>query len=136
MAIRKREFSRGELNARAEALMMGFVIKREDIDSIKYIIDYVSKTLRKTVTADEIIKEAYKYIKEKDKVHVVGLSLNTLMEEMQVLTLIFKEDEEDNFDIENEDGVFCYCYNYTCPDYSELGYSFFKNENGRIHRIG
>ena len=129
-------YSKGQLNARAEALLMGFVIYQEDIDNIKYVIDYVSNVLKNNVKADEIIKLTYKYITEKEKIKIVGLSLNTFMNEMIVLTLILKDDDDVFFNIENKDGVFCYAYNYTYPDCSELGYSYFRNDNGKLHRIG
>lgn len=135
MKVKNEYYSKGELNALAEMLMMGFVKQFTDEDNIKYVIDYVSKTLGKDITADEIYEKAYEFISDKDKTKVVGLSVNTLYGEMQCLTLIFK-DEGEPFNIEDENGVFCYCYNYTYPDCSELGYSFFKREHGKLHRIG
>ena len=138
MLLRNECYSKGELNARAEMLLQGHVINHSDMDNIKYIIDYVSKVLNNSVKSEEIIENAFKYINKKDKTHIVGLSLNTIMSEIVVLTLILRDENEtheDMFDIEDENGVFCYCYNYTYPDCSELGYSYFKRENGKLHRI-
>lgn len=135
MKVKNESYSKGELNAKAELLMMGFVQQITNINNIRYIIDYVSKVLHESITADEVIENAYKYISNKDKIHIVGLSINTIMEEMICLTLILKDDEDGLFNIEDPDGVFCYCYNYTYPDYSELGYSYFRRDNGKLHRI-
>lgn len=135
MLLRNECYSKGELNARAEMLLQGHVINHSNMDNIKYIIDYVSKVLNKSVKSEEIIEKAFQYISDRKHTKIVGLSLNTLMGEMAVLDLVFKEDGENDFDIESEDGVFGYCYNYTCPDCSELGYSYFKRENGKLHRI-
>lgn len=135
MKVKNESYSKGELNAKAELLMMGFVQQITDINNIRYIIDYVSKVLHESITADEVIENAYKYISNKDKIHIVGLSINTIMEEMICLTLILKDDEDELFNIEDPDGVFCYCYNYTYPDCSELGYSYFRRDNGKLHRI-
>lgn len=65
-------------------------------------------------------RKAFEFISNKEKTKVIGLSLNTIMNEMVVLTLIFKDTGE-IFDIEDPNGVFCFCYNYTYPDCSELG---------------
>lgn len=135
--------SKGDLKARAEMLLMGHVIQVTDEVNQKYIVDYVSRVLANVgnsepVKSDEIWEKAFEFISNKEKTKVIGLSLNTIMNEMVVLTLIFKDFNEELFDIEDPKGVFCYCYNYTYPDCSELGYSFFKQDKSthKLHRIG
>lgn len=134
--------SKGELNARAEMLLMGHVIQVTDEVNQKYIVDYVSRVLANVgnsepVKSDEIWEEAFEFISNKEKTKVIGISLNTIMNEMVVLTLIFKDTGE-IFDIEDPNGVLCYCYNYTYPDCSELGYCFFEQDKSthKLHRIG
>lgn len=134
--------SKGDLNARAEMLLNGHVIQVTDEVNQKYIVDYVSRVLANVgnsepVKSDEIWEKAFEFISNKEKTKVIGLSLNTIMNEMVVLTLIFK-DEGEVFDIEDENGVFCYCYNYTYSDCSELGYCFFEYDKSthKLHRIG
>lgn len=136
MKVGKEVYSFGQLKAIGEMILMGHVHQLIEEDNIKYVIDYMLEVLEKEweVTADEIYEKAYEFV-DKDKTKVIGLSMNTICGEMQCLTLIFK-DEGKPFNIEDENGVFCYCYNLTYPDCSELGYSFFKREHGKLHRIG
>ena len=121
------------LNGKAEAVLMGFTQKVESNAEAIYIIDYIVKVTNHTVKGEEIIQQATQY---STGAVIQYINISTL-EDMIMLTLpMITEEDEEEFNILSPDGVFCYVYNFTCPDFSELGYSYFENKNGRIRRIG
>lgn len=128
----------GVLSARAEVAMMGTVIQIHHESDLIYILDYISKTLDSTIkqsfNAKEVVNNAFKYCKNPVVHH---LCVNTI-EDMLVITLTMTTDEDDEeYNLLSSQGVFSYVYNVTCPDFSELGYTFFaKKESGRVRRVG
>lgn len=131
--MKTRNYSKGDLNAKAEIAMMGRVVEATNTDDLEYIIDYITKTLRKSTDAKDILQAATKYAKD---LQPTGLIMNTICGEMQCLTVVLKDPKETSFELDSEQGVLCYVYNYTCPDFSELGYCFFEKEAPGFKRVG
>lgn len=134
--MRTELFSKGELNAKAEMALMGRAVNLQDRDNLIYVIDYICKVLKSTsVTGEQILELAEKHLEEKTK--PIGLVCNTIGGEMKCLTVILKDfDDGSHFQIDNEYGVLCYVYNFTAPDFSELGYCYFKKSPNGVRRIG
>jgi len=130
--------SKGALNAKAEIALMGRPVKITDRDNLAYAIDYICKVLKCTETSGaEILKMATQYSDEK-VTRPIGLVCNTIMDDMKCLTVILKDFDGSPFKLDSENGVLCWTYNFTCPEYSELGYCFFEKiqGSGSYRRIG
>lgn len=128
-------YSKGELSARAETALMGRAVMLQDRDNLIYVIDYICKVLKCTsVTGEQILELAEKHLEEKTK--PIGLVCNTIGGEMECLTVILKDFDGSHFQIDDESGVLCYVYNFTVPDFSELGYCYFKKSPSGVRRIG
>lgn len=128
-------YSKGELSARAETALMGRAVMLQDRDNLIYVIDYICKVLKCTsVTGEQILELAEKHLEEKTK--PIGLVCNTIGSEMKCLTVILKDFDGSHFQIDDESGVLCYVYNFTVPDFSELGYCYFKKSPSGVRRIG
>lgn len=134
--MRTEVYSKGELNAIAELALMGRAINLHDRDNLIYVIDYICRVLKHTDSnGEQILDMAEKYL-DKEKTKPIGLVCNTIGGDMKCLTVIFKDFDGSPFQIDNEDGVLCYVYNFTAPDFSELGYCFFEETPSGIRRIG
>ena len=86
---------------------------------------------------EEVLQQAFEYI-EDETTQITHIGLSTL-DDMVMLTLPLKtaeEIEETGYDLDSEDGQFCYCYNLTYPDCSELGYCFFEKGVSGFKRTG
>lgn len=128
-------FSKGELNAKAEVALMGRAVNVQDRDNLAYMIDYICMVLKHTETSGaEILKLATRYCDEMTK--PIGIICNTIMGDMQCLTVILKDFDGSPFKLDSEDGVLCWVHNFTCPDFSELGYCFFEKTPSGFRRIG
>lgn len=120
-------------NGKAEAVMMGMTQCVDSNEEAIYIIDYICKTLEKSEKGQDIFDKATRYSKG---AKIKAVNICTLMEEFLVLTLPMETDEdEEPFDLMSDDGCFSYVYNFDCPDFSELGYCFFKLTSHGINRI-
>jgi len=96
-----------------------------------YIAGYIAKTLNHKVSGLEIFNEATHYTKGA-KIQYVNVST---LEDMVLLALpMITDEDEDEFDITSEYGVFSYVYNFDAPQCSELGYVFFTKKSGRLVR--
>ena len=120
-------------SGKAEAVMMGMT---QCVDSNKeaiFILDYICKTLEKEETGQQIFEKATQYSKG---AKIKAVNVCTLMEEFLVVSLPMETDEdEEEFNLLSEYGAFSYVYNFDCPDFSELGYCFFKLTSQGIKRI-
>lgn len=133
--MRTELFSKGELNAKAEVALMGRAVNVQDRDNLAYMIDYICTVLKHTETSGaEILKLATRYCDEMTK--PIGIICNTIMGDMQCLTVILKDFDGSPFKLDSEDGVLCYVHNFTCPDCSELGYCFFERTTSGFRRVG
>lgn len=126
-------YSKGELNARAELALMGRAVMLQDRDNLIYAIEYICKVLQASVTGEQILELAEKHLEEKTK--PIGLICNNLGD-MKCLTVILKDFDGSHFQIDDEYGVLCYVYNFTAPDFSELGYCYFEKSPSGVRRIG
>lgn len=134
--MRTEVYSKGELNARAELALMGRAINLNDRDNLIYVIDYICKVLKHTDSnGEQILDMAEKYL-DKEKTKPIGLVCNTIGCDMKCLTVVLKDFDGSPFQIDDEYGVLCYVYNFTAPDFSELGYCFFKKTPSGVRRIG
>lgn len=119
-------------NAKAEAVMMGMTQKVDSNEEAQYIISYITKTLGCSVTGEEVFKEATQYSKG---AQIQYVSVSTI-EDMRMIALPMITDEDrGEFNILDQNGVFSYVYNFDCPMFSELGYTYFEERNGRLRRI-
>lgn len=134
--MRTEVYSKGELKAIAELALMGLTINLQDRDNLIYVIDYICKVLKHTdSTGEQILEKAEEYL-DKEKTKPIGLVCNIIGGEMKCLTVVLKDFDGSNFQIDNEYGVLCYVYNFTAPDFSELGYCFFEKTPSGARRIG
>lgn len=128
-------------NADAEASLMGFVIPIESREHLEHIVNYNLKVLRGQYPYDveqktkEVMSNAVeKYNSSKDK-SVQWFTVNstafgvcfTFVRDKSKLTL--KSGKPTNM------GSLAWVENLDCPDCSELGYVWFENKNGKVHRI-
>lgn len=128
-------YSKGELNARAEVALMGRAVMLQDRDNLIYAMEYICKVLQASITGEQILDMAEKYL-DKEKTKPIGLVCNTIGGDMKCLTVILKDFDGSPFQIDDEEGVLCYVYNFTAPDFSELGYCFFEKTPSGVRRIG
>lgn len=117
-----------ELATRCELALMGMTqpITKEELNEV---IPYIASAIGVKCDKDEVIETMFQYTKATPK-HFV---MNTICG-MQCLTVTL-DDGETPYLLEDEEGVFSSVYNFTFPDCSELGYSFFKVRNGASRRI-
>lgn len=124
---------------KAEVALMGHVIEVSDDTELRNIINYIAQVVNdnEECPAEEILTEAFQYTNTK-KYRVSHISVNTLLGDMVVLTLILSTTTRKTpVKLDSFSGVFSYCYNFTAPFCSELGYTFYeKRPNGTYHRIG
>lgn len=134
--MRTEVYSKGELKARAELALIGRAVNLQDRDNLIYVIDYICKVLKHTdSTGEQILEKAEKHL-DKEKTKPIGLVCNTICGDMKCLTVILKDFDDGHFQIDDENGVLCYVYNFTAPDFSELGYCFFEETPSGVRRIG
>ena len=118
---------------KAEMILMGFVKELDSKEELEQIIPVIQRAIGDKTPTDEIITQLFKYTQDGTiPVHAVT---NTICG-MKCLTVTLETPEdEDTYDLLSEDGVFSSVYNFDCPDCSELGYSYFAKQNGRLKRI-
>ena len=124
-----------EIGAKAEIAMMGRHVPVE-ANEVQGVIQYILDTMHKSTTAEEVIKDALKYAKDKT---IVYIGTSRLMGIYNVINLVLKAKTKNakNPDMteKNRNGVLAYCYNMDAPDCSELGYMFFKETPAGFVRI-
>ena len=134
--------TKGEIAARAEASLLGlFIPVNGDHEVVKEMLKYFNTFFKNTgsvsIDADEILRLTFRYVEDKTTV-ITHIGVNTI-DDAVLITLPLKNAEElkeHGYTLDAEDGEFCYCYNATYPDCSELGYSYFKKDNFGYRRIG
>ena len=122
-------------NADAEAAMMGFTIAVESEEHLSHLVKYVLFTVMDERTQDlhektkEVVENATrKYRSGKDK-SIKWFTTNSTAFG-KCLTFV-----RDKGTPTKRDGVLAWVENIDYPDCSELGYVFFENKNGKVHRI-
>ena len=134
MAIKS---TQNKWSAQAELIMMGYTLTVENDVQAEYLISYILRTLG--------MKENGKKVLEKARQHTTGAEVKYIstsrLDDMVLITIPLETAEDrvnpkHKFNLLDPEGVFCYCYNTTCPDFSELGYSYFQKKDGRVWRIG
>jgi len=134
--------TKNEISARAEAVLMGlFIPVKGDAVAIKGILNYLDIFFKNTnnagIDADEVLRLAFRYVEDKTTV-ITHIGVNTL-DDMVLITMPLKTSEEIaqcGYTLDSKDGEFCYCYNVTYPDCSELGYSYFNKDDLGYRRVG
>ena len=119
---------RKELATRCEFALMG-ITQPITMDELKEVIPYIASAIGVECDTEEVIQQMFKYTTATPR-HFV---MNTLCG-MSCLTVTL-DDGETPYVLEDEDGVFSSVYNFTFPDCSEIGYSFFAVKNGASRRI-
>ena len=134
--------TKSEISARAEAALMGmFVSVKGDAEVIKGMLNYFYVFFKNAnqpgIDADEVLRLAFRYVEDKTTV-ITHIGVNTL-DDMVLITLPLKTAEEiaeRGYKLDSKDGEFCFCYNATYPDCSELGYSYFNKDDLGYRRVG
>jgi|GEM_PF-1901306 len=134
--------TKNEIAGNAEAVFMGlFVPVKGDEELIKGILNYLDTFFKNAnqpgIDSDEVLRLAMRYVKDKTT-QITHIGVNTL-EDMVLITLPLKNSEEIEklgYSLDSKDGEFCFCYNATYPDCSELGYSYFKKDGFGYRRVG
>lgn len=120
-----------ETRTKAEMMLMGItqpVTKSELVE----IIPIIQSAIGSNIPCNEVMEQLFKYTQEGTVPrHAV---MNTLMGSMKCLTVTL-DDGETPYVIDSEFGVLSTVYNFTCPDCSEMGYTFFSTKNGFVKRI-
>ncbi len=122
------------LNAEAEMIMMGYTLPIHNEEHLRYLVGYILYVLQPQYhynleeKTEEVVNNAlHKYNSE--NLSVKYLTTNTAA--FGTLLTFVRDDEP----VTSEYGVLTWCENLDYPDCSELGYSYFANENGKLHRI-
>lgn len=135
----------GVMSAKAESMLMGFVVpmdaKTEEFNRTEVIwyVSYIMSVLNGDTPADHLItaRDVWMDINKYSKNIVKHITTNKLMG-MNVITFTL-DNEEEEFPkrLDTPEGVFSYVYNITCPECSELGYTFYEEKvNNMYHRVG
>lgn len=122
-----------ETRTKAEMMLMGItqpVTKSELVE----IIPIIQSAIGSNIPCNEVMEQLFKYTQEGTVPrHAV---MNTLMGSMKCLTVTLETaDDDTEYDLISEDGVLSTVYNFTFPDCSEMGYTFFSTKNGFVKRI-
>ena len=120
-------------DSKAEMILMGFTLSVENNEEAKYIIDYILKVMNSSETADTVIEKASKHCKDME---IKAINTSTVMGDSHLAFAIKTSEDEYEFNLVDEDGTFCFVYNISNPELSELGYCFFENQHGKVRRIG
>lgn len=135
----------GVMCAKAESMLMGFAVpmdaKTEEFNRTEVIwyVSYILSVLNGDTPADNLLtaRDVWNDINKYSKNIVRHITTNTI-EGMKMITFTLDNEEEEFPErLDTPDGVFSYVYNITCPEFSELGYSFFREKaNNMYHRVG
>lgn len=122
----------------SEAMMMGFVIPIENEEHLEFVIEYVRKTLTdaKIPFGDDFIEKSKMYAGDYTYIYRHLSIQNTRIGLLLAVTIETPNVDEEPYDLLSEFGTFSYVFNCDVPSFSELGYTFYRNENGRVRRIG
>ena len=127
-----------ESMSKAEAILMGLPQKVESeaecVEVLNYIFNYFRNCFETPVpTGEEVIKLANQFTSK----HQVPkwVFVNQICG-MYMIALPFSERIVTKTGKMIANGVFGYVYNIDAPDCSELGYTFYEEQNGKIKRLG
>lgn len=118
-----------ELATKCEMALMGItqpITKAE----LELAIPYIASAIGVECDTKEVMHQLFKYTESTPK-HFV---MNTIMGEMMCLTVTL-DDGETPYCLDDEDGVISTVYNFTYPDCSEMGYTYFAKRDGVFKRI-
>lgn len=118
-----------ELATKCEMALMGYT-QPITKDELKEAIPYIASAIGVKCDTDEVMSQLFKYTESTPK-HFV---MNTIMGEMMCLTVTL-DDGETPYRLDDEQGVISTVYNFTYPDCSEMGYSYFAKRDGVFKRI-
>lgn len=119
--------------SKAKKALNGYTVPINTNEEAIDVLDEIAELLEEDFTGAEIFKEAIRYCRDAE---IEYLSV-MIYEDMILIGLPMTTDEdEEPFNILSEQGVFGYVYNVTCPECSELGYSFYVEFEGELVRVG
>lgn len=114
-----------DIIANAVLLSQGFCIPITSDEVATEIVNAFLRLLSVNEKAEDIINE----IRKTSNATIHFITANTVNDDIHITFVLDK-------DICNTNGVFSYVYNQSCSIFSEFGYTFFENDNGKVHRIG
>lgn len=122
--------------ADARMAVLGVTVDVISNEQLKFMVDYILYLLKEEQnvahdldSAETILEAVNKY--NSNNVPVSHLTVN--FTEFGIL-LTFVRDEEMKT-LTQESGVLSYVYNLTHPECSELGYTYFRDEDSLVRRI-
>jgi hypothetical protein len=122
-------------SADAEATMMwGVVIPVQSKEHLEFMVHYVIKTLKGEDSANALTPDCMEGWDKYNSTNTPVSHFSVNSTQFGVLLTLVRDGEMKS--LTDEDGVLAYVYNMDAPDCSELGYVFFENKNGKIHRVG
>lgn len=126
-------YTKGELNAKAEVALMGWVTPVRDKDNIIYMLDYISNVVNGNKNGQNIYNVATEFI-NLDKTYIIGISCSTVYG-MPCINIVFKDIENTSFKLNDPEGVLTYTYNLSATECSELGYCYYERKGTAYHRV-
>ena len=125
----------------AEMSMMGFTIRVESEEHLAYLVEYVLTTVSgqylyniENKTKEVVENATRKYRSGKDK-SIYWFTVNTTVFGACLTFVRDKGELTLKSGSMKPSGSLAWVENLDAPDCSELGYVFFENKNGKIHRI-
>lgn len=122
----------GELNAKAEAMLMGLIVNVKP-EEVEYITRYIVKVLvncnRLHGDVDELTRLYMNMVTQYHKNTVEYMCINVVMDMIQI-TYVFKSRGK----LDTKGGKLAYVVNTSVDYFSELTYCFFYMKDGRYHR--
>ena len=115
------------LNKKVVSLVIGEVIHVEDEEELFYVLEILRTLLNAEFENVDVITRSVMYY---EKGSYKGFYVNLACVDTMLLLAIIPIDQQVPDRLDHPDGVLGYVYNVTNPMLSELGYLFFKEENG------
>lgn len=121
----------------AEVMMMtGNVFAIHSKEQAEFITAYILKVVNdcdfSSIEAEEAVSGCSRYGDNK----IMYMCVNRINGMIMITYLLKPNGEEFPDNLTTPDGIFSYVYNATCPDCSELGYTFYQKTRGVYHRVG
>lgn len=118
---------------KAKRALEGFAVEINSNEEAMNLLDEISEILNKNFTGEEVIKLA---TKSTEGVEIKYLSVNRFCGMELIALAMITDEEKETLDILDKRGVLAYVYNATYPNHSELGYSFYRDYDEGIVRVG
>lgn len=123
---------KAQMQAKAEAILMGMTQYVESNEEAILLMDYICEVLDVDVRGEEIFAQATQYTQN---AQIKAVCVSVLMGEFRVITLPMSTDEDtEPFNLLG-DYCFSYVYNLDAPELSELGDCGFEQTPKGIKRI-